>query len=90
MIPENKVRVTAVITKESYEKICKYAEKMEMTEGRLMANLLESCVIEEEWILQILTSRFGNVVRRALGMPLVAPEHLGKGSKKKGADQRLA
>ena len=89
-IPENKVRVSTVITKESYEKIVNYAEKMELTEGRLMANLLESAVTEEEWILQLMTCRFGNLVRRAVGLPPVAAEKLGSNSKKKRVERKLA
>lgn len=69
-IPENKIRISVVITKEAYEKISGYADKFDVSETKFAANLLEGAINEDEWVYKLLSSRYTGILRKVFRVKL--------------------
>lgn len=66
-IPNDKIQITAVVTKELHGKLKMYADRIGISDSRFVANVLEMAMENEKWLLEFLTSWWGRKLRGVVG-----------------------
>jgi (p)ppGpp synthase/HD superfamily hydrolase len=58
-----RVRVQAMVTPKAAAKLAELADKLKMSESNLAAMFLEEAVVDQEWLVKLVTSRFMAPIR---------------------------
>ena len=66
-ISDDKVRLQAVVDRKVARKIELFADRMGLSQSKMMALLLESAVENDEWAIRLVTSNFARRVEAAFG-----------------------
>jgi hypothetical protein len=66
-IPDDKVKIQTVVPKDLAAKIDYFAERFEVSQSKMTALMLESCIEDEGWLLQLMSTNAVKKVFRAFG-----------------------
>ena len=66
-VAEDKVRLQTIVSKKVAEKVDFYAERFEVSQSKMVAMIVESCIEDDAVLLQICSSAAVKKIARALG-----------------------
>ena len=67
-IAEDNERLQTVVRRETAEKIREYAQRMEVSESKMICYLLEAAIEDNDWVIRAATSGFAKRLAKAFGV----------------------
>lgn len=67
-IPDDKMRIQAVVDRKLMAKIDDLAGRMGISQSKMVAFLLENAVHDDEWLIRVVTNKFTKAILEAVGL----------------------
>lgn len=67
-IPDDKIRIQAVIDRQLMEKIDELAARMGLSQSKMVACLLEEAIRDNAWLIRVVTNKFTKAVLETVGL----------------------